>query len=200
MTMWFKYNDSTFFLYRTDKMSPIYIAKFTREGEQRDFWKIGTVLKNQDKIIVARDKAESNGPNSLKTAVAYIHVPPNIVIYHEMDEHGNTFKKKIYHADQDLRIVDFVAVNKLLYIISPERMFKYSVNKDKLRKEMEITDMKENSFKQIGLTQGLVFLYVKRVNNGETLYASSKFTSKEDEFGYQHLEGRRIFLKNICRQ
>lgn len=64
-----------------------------------------------------------------------------------MDEHGNTFKKKIYHADQDLRIVDFVAVNKLVYIISPERMFKYSVNKDKLRKELEISDMKENSYK-----------------------------------------------------
>jgi hypothetical protein len=197
--MWFKYSDSTFFLYRTDKDSPIYVSKFTREGEQRDFWKIGTVIKGQDKIIVARDKAESNGPNSEKTAVAYIHVPPNIVIYHEMDEHGNTFKKKIYHADQDLRIVDFVAVNKLVYMVSPERMFKYSVNKDKLRKEKEI-NIKDNSIKQIGLTQGLVFLYVKRNEKGQYLYASSKFTNEEDEFGYKHLEGRRIFLRNAGDQ
>ena len=99
MTMWFKYSDSTFFLYRLDKDSPIYVTKFSREGEQRDFWKIGTVIEGQDKIIVARDKAESNGPNATTTAVSYIHVPPNILIYHEMDEHGNTFKMKIYHAD-----------------------------------------------------------------------------------------------------
>jgi hypothetical protein len=201
MLMWFKYNDSTFFLYRTDKDSPIYINKFSREGEQRDFWKIGTVIEGQDKIIVARDKAESNGPNPNSTAVSYIHVPPNIIIYHEMDEHGNTFKKKEYHADQDLRIVDFVAVDKLVFIISPDRMFKYSVNKDKLRKEMEIAEgVTDNEFKQIGLTQGRVFLYVKRVDNGEVLYASSKFTEKEDEFGYLHLKGRRVYLKNAGDQ
>jgi hypothetical protein len=197
--MWFKYNDACFFLYRTDKDSPIYISKFTREGEQRDFWKIGTVIKGQDKIIIARDKAESNGPNSTNTAVAYIHVPPNIVIYHEMDEHGNTFKKKIYHADQDLRMVDFVANKRLVYIISPERMFKYSVNKDKLRKEMEI-GIKDNSYKQIGMTQGNIFIYIKRSEGFEYLYASSKFTKEEDEFGYMHLKGRRIHLRNAGDQ
>lgn len=175
--MWFKYSDSTFFLYRTDRDSPIYVTKFSREGEQRDFWKVGTVIEGQDKIIIARDKSESNGPTGKTTAVSYIHVPPNIIIYHEMDEHGNTFKMKIYHADQDLRVVDFVAVNRMIYIVSPERMFKYSVNKDKLRKEQEISDVKDNSFKMIGITQGGVFLYVKRVENGEQLYASSQFTS-----------------------
>lgn len=198
--MWFKFSDSTFFLYRTDKDSPIYVSKFTREGEQRDFWKIGTIIEGQDNIIVTRDKSESTGPSSVNTSVAYIHVPPNIIIYHEMDEHGNTFKNKIYHADQDLRIVDFVAINKMVYIISPERLFKYSVNKDTLRKELEITDVKDNSFKQIGLTHSLLFLFVKRINNGETLYTTSEFTSKENEHGYQHLEGRQVFMRNAGDQ
>lgn len=94
MNMWFKFNDSTFYLYRTDKMSPIYITKFSRVGEQRDFWKIGTVIEGQDNIIVARDKIESSGPNSVNTSVSYIYVAPNIIVYHEMDEHGNTFKTK----------------------------------------------------------------------------------------------------------
>lgn len=117
-----------------------------------------------------------------------------------MDEHGNTFRKKIYHADQDLRIVDFVAVNKLIYIVSPERMFKYSVNKDKLRKEIEINLKVDNSIKEIGLTQGMIFLYVKRSDRGQYLYASSQFTMEENEFGFKHLEGRRIFLHNAGDQ
>lgn len=182
--MWIKFNDSTFYLYRTDKMSPIYVTKFSRVGEQRDFWKIGTVIEGQDNIIVARDKIESSGPNSTNTSVSYIYVPPNIIVYHEMDEHGNTFKTKEYTADQDLRVIDFVGVNKIIYIISPERMFKYSVNKDSLRKEEEISNFRDNTFKQIGITQGKVFLYVKRVIDGEILYASSQFTEKENEFGY----------------
>jgi len=200
MNMWFKFNDSTFYLYRTDKMSPIYITKFSRVGEQRDFWKIGTVIEGQDNIIITRDKVESSGPNSVNTSVSYIYVPPNIIVYHEMDEHGNTFKTKEYTADQDLRVIDFVGVNKIIYIISPERMFKYSVNKDSLRKEEEISNFKDNTFKQIGITQGKVFLYVKRVADGEMLYASSQFTEKENEFGYQHLAGRRITIRNSGNQ
>lgn len=41
---------------------------------------------------------------------------------------------------------------------------------------------------------------MKRVDNGEVLYASSQFTSKENEFGYLHLKGRRIFLRNAGDQ
>lgn len=192
-TLWLKYNDMTFFVYRQNRESPISIAKFSRIGLQRDFWKIGTVIKGIDNIIIARDKGESNGPSHNRTGVIYIHVPPNKIIYHEMDTHGNTFKMKVYEADQDLRVVDFVAISRQVYIISPDRLFKYLVNEDSLRKEEQLSDIKENEYKQVGMTIGGIFLFVKRFKGGERLFANDKFETKD---GHLHLEGRRVQLKN----
>jgi len=195
--LWLKYNDMCFFIYRQNKKSPIFISKFSRVGVQRDFWKIGTVINMKDKLIIARDKSESNGPSYNKTAVVYIHVPPNLIIYHEMDEHGNTFKKKVYPADQNLRVVDFVAWKRKLYILSPDRLFEFSVNEDQLRKEKQMSNFTENTYKQIGLTKGGVFLYVIRFKGGERLYGHENFT---DKFGHQHLQGKRIKLQNCGDQ
>lgn len=195
--LWLKYNDMTFFVYRANRESPIYIAKFSRIGLQRDFWKIGTVIKGKDNIIIARDKGESNGPSVNQTGVVYIHVPPNVIIYHEMDIHGNTFKMKIFYADQDLRIIDFVAIKRQIYIVSPDRIYQYIANEDKLRKEVQLSDFKENEFKQIGMTKGGVFLFVKRFKGGERLFANDKFETLD---GHLHLEGLKVRIRNAGDQ
>lgn len=197
MSLWLKYNDMTFFVYRANRESPIRIAKFSRVGLQRDFWKIGTVIKGIGNIIISRDKGESNGPSASRKGVVYIHVPPNKIIYHEMDIHGNTFKMKVYEADQNLRVVDFVAIQRQVFIISPDRLFKFLVNEDSLRKEAQLSNFKENEFKQIGMTKAGVFLFVKRFKGGERLFANNKFETQD---GHLHLTGRKVTLVNAGDQ
>ena len=197
LVMWLKYNDMCFFVYRSNTKSPIMISKFSRVGLQKDFWKLGTIINDKANLIIARDKSESNGPSVNKTGVVYIYIPPNIVIYHEMNEHGNTVTKKIYHADVNLRTVDFVAWKRNLYIISPDRMFHFMVREDQLRKEKLLSNFTENAYKQIGMTQGGVFLYVRRYREGERLYAHENFT---DQLGHLHLQGKKVRLQNCGDQ
>ena len=168
-------------LYRTGPMSPIYVAKFSKFGYHKDFWKLSDRLNNKRDIKIFRDKSDENGPSGSKKVATYIFVPEKTFIYHEMTESGQTYKFREYQTDIAIRPIDMIAINKHLYVISPDRLYRFVVNEDKLKKEEELADFKTiNKYKKIALTQGKIFLFVQRSDSGRgyEVYANANFTTK----------------------
>jgi len=54
-----------------------------------------------------------------------------------MTESGQTYKFREYQTDIAIRPIDMIAINKNLYVISPDRLYQFVVNEDKLKKEDE---------------------------------------------------------------
>ena len=193
LNKWLMYDDATYFLYRRNMDDQIYVSKFSRVGVSTDFWKIGEAIVGVDNLIITRDKSEAAGPTANKTSVIYIYAQPNKIIYHEMDEQGQTFKMKVYKTDQYLRVIDLASMSRNLYVITPDKFIQYAVNEDRLRKINEYTNFTQNSYSKIAILPGGVFLFVKRDVQGESLRATDTFTTEE---GFKHLYGRRVYLQS----
>jgi len=57
-----------------------------------------------------------------------------------MTESGQTYKFREYQTDIAIRPIDMIAINKNLYVISPDRLYQFVVNEDKLKKEDELAN------------------------------------------------------------
>jgi len=193
--VWFSYIDANYLIYRTNPYSPVYIATFAKYGYELDFWKLGEYLDGKDGVTIFRDKSDINGPTEDKRVATYIYYPQRTFLYHEMTERGDTYRVRHYTTDIDLNAIDMIAISNRIYVISPERIFVFHVNEDKIKKELELADFNEiNKYKLLGLTQGKVFFFVQKVTGKNTyeLYANDNFTTAQT--GMSYLEDTEIHI------
>lgn len=192
---WFRYGDGSYLVYRLDPNSPVFCAQFTKYGIRQTFWKLGDVFNGVTNINIFRDKADIIGPTGKVQAISYIYAPQRTFIYHEMTETGQTYRVRKYTADIDLNAIDMLAFQKHVYVVSLERIFKFQINEDQMRKVDELKFKNQGEYQSIMLTEGRVFLYIKRIESesGEqlfSLYAQDDF--KDIANGRQQLVGNGI--------
>lgn len=190
-----RYFDRIFLLYRENYDSVIKVTTFNRAGQVTTNWNIGDSIKGKSGILIMKDRVEEMAPSLNKPSATYIFVPGNTIIYHEMNYRGGTERKKIYHTDLNLQIIDWTCFERNIFVVTPDRLMKFLVNQDKITKREEFSDFAENTYKAVGFTKGRVFVYVLRQDNQEILFAHKEFTTNKVG-GHVHLKGRKLKIYN----
>lgn len=190
---WLRYSDSEFMVFRENKYSRIYCARFSRGQVTVDFWNIDinvTYGKEEKDIILLRDKLEENGPSEKHQAITYLYVAPSTVVYHGINFLGRTAKTKVYKMDRELSLIDLIAYNKRIYMVNTFALIVMTVNEDKMIKDSEII-IKPNSVKQLAITNGKLFLFIKSNVDSYELVANNVF---DIEGGIVHLKAKKILI------